>query len=204
MRRLQAPDVTRSGRSRFGPETDGTRQLASLELIGSGVDELIFGNALPEVLSGSPPRHLRFQTTALAGLQIECVLLGIGDDSFAGHLPLEAPYRALDILIVMDLYSCHLRPPLNYRLLSSRRTLLFDLETCHIPGEGRGRLFDRPHRALNRLISKANRLYNLGFNCQRGRKRACRSQAGSGGRLAQLRYRKPLKKKEEFCNRRKA
>jgi hypothetical protein len=94
----------------------------------------------------------------------------------------------------MDLYSCHLRPPLNYRLLPSRRTLVFDLETCRIPGEGRGRLFDRSHRALNRLISKANRLYNLGFSCQCGRR---------GGRAYRLAP--PLEKKEkEFCNRRKA
>jgi hypothetical protein len=101
--------------------TGDTQHLASRKSNAPTAGGLIFRHALPEVLSGSPPGNLRLQTAALAGLQIEGVLLCVRDDSFAGHLTLEAPYRAFDILIIMNLYSCHLKPPLNYRLSSSRR-----------------------------------------------------------------------------------
>jgi hypothetical protein len=35
------------------------------------------------------------------------VLLGIGDNAFACHLPLEAANRAFDAFVIVNLYSCH-------------------------------------------------------------------------------------------------
>ena len=71
----------------------------------------IVGCSLPEALSGSSPGHLGFETAPLAGFQVECVLLGVGDDAFACHLSLEAPNRAFDVFVVVNLYSCHSLPP---------------------------------------------------------------------------------------------
>lgn len=79
-------------------------------------DHLLFvrSAALTETLSRSTSRNLRFQPAAFSGFQIERVLLGIGDDSFAGYLPFKASYRAFNTLVIVNLYLCHSRPPLNY------------------------------------------------------------------------------------------
>lgn len=65
------------------------------------------GDALSKALSRSASCNLGFQAAALAGLQIEGVLLCIGDDSLAGYLPLEAADCAFDALVIVNLYLCH-------------------------------------------------------------------------------------------------
>jgi len=62
---------------------------------------------LAKALPGSTPRNLRLQASALAGLQIEGVLLGVGDNPFAGYLSLEAPDRAFNTFVIVYLYLCH-------------------------------------------------------------------------------------------------
>ncbi len=78
------------------------------------------GDALAKALSRSSSCNLGFQAPAFAGLQIEGVLLCVGDDSLAGHLPLEAADCAFDALVVVNLYLCHSKPPM--RLSSEKLT----------------------------------------------------------------------------------
>jgi hypothetical protein len=54
---------------------------------------------------------LRFEATALAGLQIKGVLFGVGDNAFAGDGALEATDGAFDTLVIVNLYSSHSKPP---------------------------------------------------------------------------------------------
>ena len=65
------------------------------------------GDSFAKALSSTASGDLRFQSAPLAGLQVEGVLLCVGDDSFAGDLPLEASDRALDAFVIMNLYLCH-------------------------------------------------------------------------------------------------
>jgi hypothetical protein len=81
---------------------------------------LVVGDALTKALSRSSSCNLGLQTAAFPGLQIEGVLLCVGDDSLAGHLPLEAANCAFDALVVVNLYLCHSKPPM--RLSSEKLT----------------------------------------------------------------------------------
>jgi hypothetical protein len=65
------------------------------------------GVSFTKALSRSASGDLRFQATSLAGFQIERVLLGVGDDSFAGYLTFEAADCAFDAFIIVNLYLCH-------------------------------------------------------------------------------------------------
>jgi hypothetical protein len=65
------------------------------------------GYTFAQTLAGASAGDLRFQAAAFAGLEIKGVLFGVGYDAFAGDLPLEATYCALDALVVVNLYSSH-------------------------------------------------------------------------------------------------
>ena len=82
----------------------------------SGLGDLLFvgGVALAEALSGSASCNLRFQTPPLTGLQIECVLFRIRNDSLASYLPFETTYCAFDTFVIVNLYLCHSRPPIAF------------------------------------------------------------------------------------------
>ena len=78
------------------------------------------GDALAKALSCASSCNLGLQTATLAGLQIEGVLLCVGDDSLAGHLPLKAADCAFDAFVIVNLYLCHSKPPM--RLSSEKLT----------------------------------------------------------------------------------
>jgi len=63
--------------------------------------------ALAKALPGSTSRNLRLETTAFSGFQIERVLFGVGDDSFAGNLSFKSSNRALYTLVIVNLNLCH-------------------------------------------------------------------------------------------------
>ena len=68
---------------------------------------LFFSRALPEALSSAPAGDLRFETPPLTRFQVECVLFCVGDNAFAGHLPLESANCAFNTFVIVNLYSCH-------------------------------------------------------------------------------------------------
>ena len=71
------------------------------------------GDPFAEALARAASCNLGFQTTALTGLEIEGVFLCVGDDSFAGNLPLEATDCAFDAFVIVNLYLCHSQPPIH-------------------------------------------------------------------------------------------
>lgn len=79
------------------------------------------GVSFTKALSRSASGDLRFQATSLAGFQIERVLLGVGDDSFAGYLTFEAADCAFDAFIIVNLYLCHSKD-LRFRFATEKLT----------------------------------------------------------------------------------
>lgn len=68
---------------------------------------LFFCSAFPETLSSAPTSDLRLETPPLTRFQVECMLFCIGDNAFAGYLPLESANCAFNTFVIVNLYSCH-------------------------------------------------------------------------------------------------
>jgi hypothetical protein len=73
------------------------------------------GIAFAQALAGATARDLRLKAAALTWFQIECVLFSICDYAFAGDLSFEAAYCAFNAFIIVNLYSCHSKPPSAFR-----------------------------------------------------------------------------------------
>lgn len=73
------------------------------------------GVAFAQALAGASARDLRLKAATLTWLQIECVLFRIGDYAFAGDLSFEASYCAFNAFVIVNLYSCHSKPPLAFQ-----------------------------------------------------------------------------------------
>jgi hypothetical protein len=99
---------------------------------------LIIAATLAQALARTAPGDLRFQAAALAGLEVECMLLCVCDDTLAGDLPLEAANCALDAFVIVNLYSCHSK---NLHLLTNDYTSRRGSRRFRRPG-----LRDRPCR----------------------------------------------------------
>lgn len=78
-------------------------------------DLLVVGIAFTQALAGTSARDLRLEAATLTWLQIERVLFCIGDDAFAGDLTLEAANCAFNTFVIVNLYSCHSKPPLAFQ-----------------------------------------------------------------------------------------
>ena len=87
------------------------------------------GDPFAEALARAAPCNLRFQTTALAWLEIEGVFLCVGDDSFAGNLPLEATDCAFDAFVIVNLYLSHSQPPIHFTEVKSLHNALRECQS---------------------------------------------------------------------------
>ena len=71
----------------------------------------VAGRAFAHALAGAAACDLRFEAAALARLKIKGVLFGVCYNPFASDGALKAADGAFDTFVIVNLYSCHSKPP---------------------------------------------------------------------------------------------
>ena len=89
------------------------------------------GDSFAKTLAGAASCDLGFQAAALARLEIKGMLLGVGDDSFAGNLALKATNCALNAFVIVNLYLSHSQPPIHFTGVKSLHNARRECQSDH-------------------------------------------------------------------------